>query len=209
MGQAGTAQDRLDLEREKLRQRDLEREQREQQFQAKQGELKPGVQKILDSAQTEAVEAGARSRQLGLLADDLQRAGDIGAGATAGFNEFLKERLGTQDDVTELRRRFNAIRSSEAVQNLPPGVASDKDIELALKGFPSETANKDQLTSFLRGAQKLAKFREDFNRVKSELISEKGSTRGLLKAIDERFESFEPEVQEIQPTGGIKFLGFE
>jgi len=209
---SGVDSERIQIEREKLRQRELEREQRAQQFQAKQGELKPGVQKILDASQTEAVESGARARQLGILAEDLAATEDFGAGATAGFSEFLKERLGTQDDVTELRRRFQAIRSSEAVQNLPPGVASDKDIELALRGFPSETANREQLISFLRGAEKLAKFRESFNRIKSELISEKGSTRGLLKEVKERTAELDIPVatQEAPPAvGGIKFLGFE
>lgn len=183
---------RLEIEKEKLRQRELERQQRESQFQSRAGELKPGVQKILDAAQTEAIESNARARQLGFLASDLEAAGDIGGGAGVRFTEFLKTQLGTQDDVTELRRRYNAIRSSEAVQNLPPGVASDKDIELALKGFPREDAPKDQLVSFLRGSEKLAQFRADFNRIKSEFVSSTGSTRGLLKAIDERL----PRVQE-------------
>ena len=179
--------DRLSLERDKLEQRRLEREQRQKQFESKSGELKPGVQKILDASQTAATESGARARQLSLLAGDLKRAGDIGGGKAAGFSEFLKERLGTQDDVSELRRRYNAIRSSEAVQNLPPGVASDKDIELALKGFPREDAPKQQLLSFLRGSQKLAEFQRDFNNLKSEFISEKGSTRGLLAEVKKRF----------------------
>lgn len=173
----------LSIERDKLRQRELEREQRDRHFKEKSGELKPGVQKILDSSQNEAVESAARSRMLGLLADDLERAGDIGGGKGSTFSEFLKTQLGTQDDVTEFRRRYNAIRSSEAVQNLPPGVASDKDIELALKGFPAENAPKEQLLAFLRGAQKLASFRARFNEEKSRFISETGSTRGLLQAL--------------------------
>ena len=209
--------DRLSLERDKLEQRRLEREQRQKQFESKSGELKPGVQKILDTSQTAATESGARARQLSLLAGDLERAGDIGGGKAAGFSEFLKERLGTQDDVSELRRRYNAIRSSEAVQNLPPGVASDKDIELALKGFPREDAPKQQLLSFLRGSQKLAEFQRDFNNLKSEFISEKGSTRGLLAEVKKRFN--EGAVQSAgdsgqaspQPkaAGSIKFMGFE
>ena len=195
-------QEKLGLEERKLEERRLERLQRDQQFKAKSSELKPGVQKILDAAQTEAVESDARARQLGLLASDLQNV-DIGGGTSASFNEFLKERLGAQDDVTELRRRYNAIRSSEAVQNLPPGVASDKDIELALKGFPKDNAPASQLISFLRGAEKLARYRADYNRVKSELISEQGSTRNLLKELRKRMpqiSSAEPQQTVSQPN---------
>lgn len=189
-------QQQIALEQESLRQRDLERQQRQQQFESKQGELKPGVQKILDAAQTEATESAARARQLGFLAEDILSAGDIGGGSATTFTEFLKQRLGTQDDVTELRRRYNAIRSSEAVQNLPPGVASDKDIELALKGFPAENAPASQLVSFLRGAQKLAQFRSEYNRIKSQVISEQGSTRNLLIEIDARMpDLFEGDQQ--------------
>lgn len=185
---------KIDIENRKLEERRLEREQRDRQFNEKSSELKPGVQKILDTAQTEAIESDARARQLALLANDLQNV-DIGGGTTASFAEFLKERLGTQDDVTELRRRYNAIRSSEAVQNLPPGVASDKDIELALKGFPKDNAPASQLISFLRGAEKLARYRADYNRVKSELISEQGSTRNLLKELKKRL----PEISSTEP----------
>lgn len=192
---------KLRIEERKLEERRLQREQRALEFKAKSGELKPGVQKILETAQNESVEAGARARQLKFLADDLRRIETIGGGAPARFSEFLKVQLGTQDDVTELRRRFNAIRSSEAVQNLPPGVASDKDIELALKGFPRDDAPKEQIISFLQGAHKMARFREEYNRIKSELISEKGSTRGLLKElrdnIPELQKSFEEEFQAL------------
>lgn len=180
MQESNIEQRKLDLRQEELR-------ERQRVENRKAGELKPGVQKILNEAQDKAIESGARARQLLTLENDLLAAGDIGGGKGATFTEFLKQTLGTQDDVTELRRRYNAIRSSEAVQNLPPGVASDKDIELALKGFPQENAPKEQLVSFLRGARKMARIQEEYSKIKSRLISKKGSTRELIDEMESEF----------------------
>ena len=80
-----------------------------------------------------------------------------------------------------MRRRFNSVRASQATQNLPPGPASDKDILLALSGFPKENASGRQIESFLRGAAKLESIDSAFQAFKSDLISETRSTKGLLK----------------------------
>lgn len=149
--------------------------------------LSPTVQKILDKAQTESVDAGTQAREMELLARDMSQI-DIGGGKESTFSEKLKNVLGTEEAVSDLRRRFRAFRASQAVQNLPPGVASDKDIELALSGFPSENANIDQIQSFLRGQSKLARLREAHQSLKAELISEQGNTRGLLKRWKDKLE---------------------
>lgn len=168
------------LETATLEQRKSEQEFREQQAKVKAGELSATVQGILDKSQTEAIDAGQRSRSLTVLADDVNKL-DIGGGLESTTSESIKKLLGSQDDVSELRRRFNAIRASQSVQNLPPGPASDKDIQLALSGFPAENAGGQQITAFLRGAAKLENINAAFQTFKSDLISETKSTKGLLK----------------------------
>jgi hypothetical protein len=143
------------------------------------------VQKILDGAQTSAFESGEQARELELLAQDLNEI-DIGGGTTSTFSEKAKQILGSEEAVSDLRRRFRSFRASRAVNNLPPGVASDKDIELALSGFPGENANAETIQRFLRGQAKLARLDEAYNIVKSELISTQGDTRGLIKSWREK-----------------------
>jgi len=133
--------------------------------------LTPTTQKILDAAQTKSFDSGQQAREMELLARDLTQI-DIGGGVTSTTSEKFKQVLGSQEAVTDIRRRFRGFRASQAVSNLPPGVASDKDIELALSGFPAENANSQTIHSFLAGQPKVARLVEGFNIVKSELISE-------------------------------------
>jgi hypothetical protein len=170
----------LELEQQRLTQQAQAQGFKEEQAEIKAGELSPTVQKILDASQTEAIDAGQRARSLSVLADDVEKL-DIGGGLASSTSETFKGLLGSQDDVSELRRRFNAIRASQSVQNLPPGPASDKDIQLALSGFPKENAGGQQIVSFLRGAAKLEGINAAFQTFKSNLISDNKSTKGMLK----------------------------
>ena len=141
---------------------------------------------IIDS-QDSYFKSGEQARKMELLADDISKI-DIGGGLQSTFSETLKGLLGSQDEVTALRREFNGIRASQAVSNLPPGAASDKDIALALSGFPGENANAQQITSFLRGQAKLARFNEAYNEFKAEYIAENNSPKGFISAWKKKTE---------------------
>ena len=148
--------------------------------QQKAGALSATTQKILDTSQTKAIESGNRSREFDLLASDFEAQTEIPAGVAGTFSERLKELTGDQDAVSSLRRRFNSIRASQSSANLPPGAASEKDVELALSGLPAQNASSEQITGFLRGLAKLERADEAFETFKSRLISEEGNTKGLL-----------------------------
>ncbi len=107
----------------------------------------------------------------------------IEGGVISGsWGEYVADLTGNQDWKTELRKDFAQVRASEAVRNLPPGAASDADIALALKPFPSDNASGAQVASFLRGLSKLSAYNEQYNTFKADYISEKGSERGMLEA---------------------------
>lgn len=144
-------------------------------------------EKALDKAQESSFSAGNAVRKMELLARDIGKI-DIGGGLSAGWSETLKSLLGGQDEVSNLRREFRSIRSSQAVRNLPPGVASDKDIALALSGFPREDAPAPEIISFLNGQAKLAKMEVAFNDFKSDYISTTKGISGFGKAWREQLK---------------------
>jgi len=152
-------------------------------FVSKEGrELAPGVQTRLAKTIDSAVAAENNVGKFNNLADDIEKS-DLGGGYLAGsWNEKAKEILGSQDDVTELRKQFAQVRASQASANLPPGAASDADVALALGPIPSDNANKKLITSYLRGQAKLQKINADFHNFKADYISENGSERGMLQA---------------------------
>lgn len=156
-------------------------------FVSKEGkELSSHLQKRLSDVSDQAIQAENDIGRYENLANDIERSNFSGGLLGSTWSEALKEATGSQDAVSELRRGFNGLRASQVVNNLPPGAASDTDIALALSGFPSDKANKQQVTSFLRGYAKLQRANADFNNFKADYISQNGSERGMLGAWKEQ-----------------------
>jgi hypothetical protein len=63
-------------------------------------------------------------------------------------------------------------------------VATDKDIELALKGLPPETADAAVLASFLRGMAKMSQYDAVAESAKSEWVNSNGTLGRANKDID-------------------------
>lgn len=163
-----------------LRERQIEVQ--EEKLKDSRAKLSAGLEKVLIAAQDNVVAAQQNANEYIVLAGDFERmpAGDA-AGAELTFTEKLKGVLGEQDDVTEFRRRFNKVRLSEGLKSLPPGPATDKDVQEAFKGVPKEDASPEQVASFLRGAARLAKFDAGYNQFKADYISKKSTSKNLNK----------------------------
>lgn len=156
-------------------------------FVSKEGkELSANVQKRLSTAIDAAVSAETNIGKFNNLANEIDKSDISGGLIGSTFSEKLKDITGEQDANTTLRKEYNAIKASQVVNNLPPGAASDADVALAMSGYPSDRANKQQITSFLRGLSKVQKLNADFNNFKADYISDNGSERGMLQAWKEQ-----------------------
>ena len=101
-------------------------------------------------------------------------------GVQGRMGETFRNLTGSQTAADELRKRFRAIRGSQVVKNLPPGAASDTDIQLALAGFPDDNWGSDKLQSYLRGMAKITEIEADFHRFRAEYIGENNSSAGFI-----------------------------
>lgn len=110
-------------------------------------------------------------------------------GIEVTFNEKLKELLGSQDAVTDLRTEFTSVRLGQGLKLLPPGPATDKDVEMVMKGVPPANAPASQVASFLRGAAKVERFRSAYNQYKADYIGKTNSTKGINRNWRKKFES--------------------
>lgn len=152
--------------------------------------LSSGLEKALLTAQDNVVTAQQNANEYTVLAGDFERAqAGQPAGTQLTFTETLKGVLGSQDDVTEFRRRFNKVRLSEGLKSLPPGPATDKDVQEAFKGVPKENASPEQVASFLRGAARLARFDAGYNQFKADFISKNSTAKNLNKVWRKSIES--------------------
>lgn len=145
------------------------------------GKLSAGLEEALLTSQDRVVEAQRNANEYEVLAGDFERL-NLEGGLASTFSETLKNILGSQDQVSEFRRKFNQIRISQGIKNLPPGPASDVDVKMAMKGVPKESASAGQVASFLRGSARIARFDAGYNQFKADFITQNRSGAGLNKS---------------------------
>lgn len=145
--------------------------------------LDPTANKIVNDAAVAASAAQQSAGRMLDLADQLSKQPRF-SGTAASVSEWLKQTTGNQDVVSQLRTEYTRLRNSQAIKSLPPGVATDKDIELALKGIPPETANPATLASFLRGMAKMSQIEAVTEEAKADWVSSNGSLGRARTDID-------------------------
>jgi hypothetical protein len=112
------------------------------------------TRKLINESAVTAATSKQSADQFNDLAKRLEAEGG-GYGVFSSASDFLKKGAGFQGGMTQLRQEYIRLRNTAAIKSLPPGPATDRDIALALKGFPGENASAGDLSSFLRGMAKL------------------------------------------------------
>jgi hypothetical protein len=136
--------------------------------------------KLINDSVVKAIESDKNAIQYDNLAGAFE-ALKPPSGWGAGFLEQLKKASGGQDRFTALKQEYVKLRNTEALKNLPPGVASDKDIEVAMSAFPDETSNPDLISSFMRGTAKLQRYASEVEKSKAEWLNQNGSLGNARK----------------------------
>lgn len=124
-------------------------------LQQKAGELPPAVFKSVDEAYGKAQVATATAEQAANLAKEFLAA-DPASGWAGSMAEGWKNFQGQEDQVSALKGRYEVIKNSAILGMLPPGPATDRDIQLFSKGFPGSNAAPEAVAGFLRGMAKTA-----------------------------------------------------
>jgi hypothetical protein len=144
-------------------------------------DLSTDAEKLINESVQSQVNLQSLSNQYETLADNIDT--QMASGKYASAAEAVKKIWGSEDEVTRIRQEYMRLRNSQVLQSLPPGVASDKDIEVAMGVFPSETANPETISSFLRGMSKLNKYDANLNGAKADWVSQVGSLKPTPKDV--------------------------
>lgn len=140
------------------------------------GKLSAFSEKQLASASDEYTNASNASNRYLSLADKLEKTNASG-GLKSTWTEYIKEQSGNQDEITSLKKEALSISNSEAIANLPPGPATDRDIDMARAPFPTEKASPEYVSRWLRAMANLNQKRAEYAEFKSKFISKYGTLR--------------------------------
>lgn len=133
------------------------------------------TRKLINESAVTAATAKQSADQFNDLAKRLDASGG-GYGVFSSASDFLKKGAGFQGGMTQLRQEYTRLRNTAAIKSLPPGPATDKDIAMALKGFPSDNASATDLSAFLRGMAKLQDVDASINNAKTDWLAQNNGT---------------------------------
>jgi hypothetical protein len=133
------------------------------------------TRKLINESAVLAATSRQSAGQFNDLAKRLDESGG-GYGVFSSASDFLKKGAGFQGGMTQLRQEYTRLRNTAAIKSLPPGPATDKDIAMALKGFPSDNASASDLSSFLRGMAKLQDVDASINNAKTDWLAQNNGT---------------------------------
>lgn len=133
------------------------------------------TRKLINESAVTAAASKQSADQFNDLAKRLDASGG-GYGVFSSASDFLKKGAGFQGGMTQLRQEYTRLRNTAAIKSLPPGPATDKDIAMALKGFPSENASATDLSAFLRGMAKLQDVDASIGNAKTDWLAQNNGT---------------------------------
>ncbi len=101
------------------------------------------------------------------------------AGVAGWTKDTVANIFGTQDEISAIRTEWNQITKGLALDNLPTGPASDKDVAFAMKGVPTEFTNREQMQKYLRGITQIQTIAAIRDQARLDFINRTGSRRGF------------------------------
>jgi hypothetical protein len=136
--------------------------------------LPADTRKLVNDSAILASTSKQSANQMNDLANRIENLG--GYGSFSRLSEFAKSAIGAEGYETSLRQEYTRVRNSQAIKALPPGPATDKDIELALSGFPKNTADSKLVAQFLRGMAKLQDIDAAVSNAKTDWLAQNNGT---------------------------------
>ena len=136
------------------------------------------IEKDLKEYTTGAQEYRTMASDAGDLAKRLETA-EYKGGVWGKIGRRYRELLGNADYQNELSEKARNIINSDAIQHLPPGVASDRDIQLIMEGYPSDISNKEQIYSYLKTVEKVSRLAAEYRDFVADHLSENRSWENL------------------------------
>lgn len=170
----GIAAERLALDKQKFGLEVQQAQQKAEQLINAAPKLSVNMEKSIEKSTGDAAASRNAADSMTTLADTLEK--EKPTPGLFGNAENMFSKLTGQDNyLRDMRVRYNQLANAQATKLLPPGPASDKDVEFARKGIPSETDNPMVMARWLRGMAKMESNNAKFNEFKSEWMSANGN----------------------------------
>ncbi|RBV85873.1 acyltransferase [Escherichia coli] len=149
-------------------------QEKAQQLISEAPKLSVNMEKGIETAVNNATASSNSANSMSALAQQF-RAEKPTTGLFGNAQNMFAKLTGSDTTLRDLRIRQNALVNSQALKFLPPGPATDKDVEIVRQGAPTDMDNPETVARWLDAMANLERRNAQFNEFKAEWMSANGN----------------------------------
>lgn len=168
------AAQRLALDQQEFGFRMQQAQEKAQQLISEAPKLSVNMEKGIETAVNNATASSNSANSMSALAQQF-RAEKPTTGLFGNAQNMFAKLTGSDTTLRDLRIRQNALVNSQVLKFLPPGPATDKDVEIVRQGAPTDMDNPETVARWLDAMANLERRNAQFNEFKAEWMSANGN----------------------------------
>ncbi|ELF2509357.1 phage DNA ejection protein [Escherichia coli] len=167
------AAQRLALDQQEFGFKMQQAQEKAQQLISKAPKLSVNMEKAIETAVNNATASSNSANSMSALAQQF-RAEKPTTGLFGNAQNMFAKLTGSDTTLRDLRIRQNALVNSQVLKFLPPGPATDRDVEIVRRGAPTDMDNPETVARWLDAMANLERRNAQFNEFKAEWMSANG-----------------------------------
>ncbi|EIL27731.1 phage DNA ejection protein [Escherichia coli] len=168
------AAQRLALDQQEFGFKMQQAQEKAQQLISEAPKLSVNMEKGIETAVNNATASSNSANSMIALAQQF-RAEKPTTGLFGNAQNMFAKLTGSDTTLRDLRIRQNALVNSQVLKFLPPGPATDKDVEIVRQGAPTDMDNPETVARWLDAMANLERRNAQFNEFKAEWMSANGN----------------------------------
>ncbi len=168
------AAQRLALDQQEFGFKMQQAQEKAQQLISEAPKLSVNMEKGIETAVNNATASSNSANSMSALAQQF-RAEKPTTGLFGNAQNMFAKLTGSDTTLRDLRIRQNALVNSQVLKFLPPGPATDKDVEIVRQGAPTDMDNPETVARWLDAMASLERRNAQFNEFKAEWMSANGN----------------------------------
>ncbi|EFA9320829.1 acyltransferase [Escherichia coli] len=168
------AAQRLALDQQEFGFKMQQAQEKAQQLISKAPKLSVNMEKGIETAVNNATASSNSANSMSALAQQF-RAEKPTTGLFGNAQNMFAKLTGSDTTLRDLRIRQNALVNSQVLKFLPPGPATDRDVEIVRRGAPTDMDNPETVARWLDAMANLERRNAQFNEFKAEWMSANGN----------------------------------
>ncbi|EEZ9108007.1 acyltransferase [Escherichia coli] len=168
------AAQRLALDQQEFGFKMQQAQEKAQQLISEAPKLSVNMEKGIETAVNNATASSNSANSMSALAQQF-RAEKPTTGLFGNAQNMFAKLTGSDTTLRDLRIRQNALVNSQVLKFLPPGPATDKDVEIVRQGAPTDMDNPETVARWLDAMANLERRNAQFNEFKAEWMSSNGN----------------------------------